>query len=284
MRSPIAIAAATNGAVTVVDVGKRALVRFTADGKALDEVPTRSFGAVQRVYSVSAAAIVAAANPQSRAIDTTVLLRIAGAKVERIALVPPLSSRDVPAWEACGLVGQVSTPLLSPQLLVAGHGETIAFNEGGAFRLTIVDGAKAPRVVRRARAPDRTTPDAARAILGDSVRMTIGGRPCAIATQLVMEQAGTAPRIPAYSSLVVDARSRVWAVRTSAFKPATATADVYDAQRGYIGTANLGPVRPMAFLSDGALVSFEIDANDVPIVVVYDLTFPKGFGAGATRE
>jgi hypothetical protein len=284
MRSPISIAAATNGAVTVVDVSKRALVRFAPDGKALDEVPTTSFGTVQRVYSVSTAAIVATANPQRRAIDTTVLLRISGAKVERIALVPPLSSRDVPAWSACGLIGQVSTPLLSPQLLVAGHGETIAFNEGGALRLTIVDGPKAPRMLSRGRSADRATQDAARAILGDSMRMTINGRPCAIATRLVLEQAGMAPMIPAYSALVVDARAQVWAVRTAPLSPVAATADVYDAQRGYIGTAKLGPVRPTAFLSDGGLVSFETDANDVPIVVVYDLTFAKGFGAGAARE
>jgi hypothetical protein len=284
MRSPIAIAAAADGAVTVVDVGKRALVRFASDGKPLAELPTRSFGVVQRLYSVSGVGTVAVANPQGRAIDTTILLRIAGAKVERIAVVPPLSTRDVPAWEACGLVGQASVPLLSPQLLVAGHGETIAFNQGGAFRLTIVDGAKAPRTVSRARSPDRATPDAARSILGDSVRMTINGRPCAIGTRLVLEQAGMSPMIPAYSALLVDARARVWAVRTAPLSPAAAMADVYDAQRGYIGTAKLGPVRPMAFLSDGGLVSFETDANDVPIVVVYDLTFPKGFGAGAPRE
>lgn len=267
MKNAGAIGVGLNGDLFVAEAGKRAMVRFDSSGKALPEVPNTEYRYVQHILAALPKEMVLYV---SRA-DTDFVVRRIDAKLERLASVTRPSSKQVPAWDACGLRGQSSSPLLSPSLLTASNGADVAINTGGAYAIQLIRPGKPTSTLSRAVRETRATTKDAQRLLGDSLLMFIGKRPCSVPTAVVASQAGVASVVPAYQSLAVDRANRVWAVRTAPTKAATVV-DVFDMSRGYLGTTNLGRAKPIAFLADGALVSLERDDDDAPVIVVYNIT------------
>ena len=69
------------------------------------------------------------------------------------------------------------------------------------------------------------------------------------------------------ASFSSGALARVWAIRYH-LPGEPAAADLYSPARGYLGTVQLGAASPVAFRSDGALISLE-NVTEIPAVVVY---------------
>ncbi|MEO7362827.1 MAG: hypothetical protein ABI120_21020 [Gemmatimonadaceae bacterium] len=95
-------------------------------------------------------------------------------------------------------------------------------------------------------------------------------RRCAIATDAIAKEAGLANVVRTYQRIVVDANGTIWALRETAKKKAHLV-DIYKMPGGYQGTATIGGVNPVAFMSDGSVVSLETDRDDAPLVVIYSV-------------
>lgn len=267
MKDAGAVGVGFNGDLFVAEASKRAMVRFDSAGKVLPEVPNNGFRYVQHILAALPKEMLLYVSKA----DTDLVVRRTDAAVVRLVTVTRPASKQVPAWDACGLRGQSSSPLLSPSLLTASNGTDVVINTGGAYAIQLIRPGKPVSTISRAVRETRATTKDAQRLLGDSLLMFIGKRPCAVPTALVAAQAGVASVVPAYQSLAVDRANRVWAVRTAAEK-ATTTVDVFDMSRGYLGTATLGHAKPIAFLADGGLVSLERDSDDAPVIVVYNIT------------
>jgi len=202
--------------------------------------------------------------------DTVLLIRRIKGVNERLVVLAPRPLRPVPAFDICNVRGDERQPLLSAQLIFGGSADRVIFNVDGHYALSILQKGRSPRVFKRARAQERLTAKEVVRLLGDSLRMLVKQRPCAVPTTLVAEQAGIAKSAPAYSAIVAGPTGLIWAVRMAA-KGEVHRADVYSALTGYVGTAVIGAANPVAILSDGALVSSETDDDDVPRLVIYDV-------------
>lgn len=266
-----AIAIGDDGSLAVSDNSKRALVRFDSTGRVMPETSTREFRFVQQILSVRTTAGRSAMMLSVTARDTDLVVRRSDNSSARLLAVPPVAEKLVPAWNACGLSGQSSVPLLTPRLLAAGHGSDVSVNADGSFTVLVFSGDQSPKVLTRSTPAAKATVADARRILGDSQVVYMGKRACYVPTATVAQQAGVASTVPAYRALAVDHLHRTWAIRTTAARTATLV-DLYDATRGYLGTATIGRANPVAFLSDGAMVSLERDDDDAPVLVVYDFT------------
>lgn len=265
--TPFAIGVGQDGTVIVSDGSKRALVRYSASGKILPEIGVREYGLLQEIAGVTADTFALYTTVR----DTSVLIRLRGEKAERIATLAPVRPRPTPVYDkTCGMAGSESEPLLREMLRVAGRDGVIVYSIASSWGFTILERGRAPRTMSRDRAPEKLTVDMARRILGDSLTMYVADRRCAVPTAAVIEQAGMGTYKPPYERFVLDGKGYVWAIRMTD-RGAPRLVDVYSLASGYVGTANVGKAKPAAFMSDGALVSLEVDADEAPIIVVYDV-------------
>jgi 6-bladed beta-propeller protein len=264
---PQQVGVTAEGAIVVSDNGKRAFVHFDARGKVLPEQSMNGLGLLQQILSVNANAMVV----RSTVKDTDMVLRLKGPNVERLAILPPLSSkRPVPAFSVCGLRGSSRKPLLSPTLIAAANQNFVVTNQTSEFTIALYEPSGSPKLLKRNRQPSPLTPTLAREILGDSEAVYIGAnsRRCAVPVEAIAKEAGLANVVPTYERLIVDRAGNIWALRVTP-KDKAHMIDIYSATGGYRGTASIGGANPVAFLSDGAVLSLETDADDAPVIVVY---------------
>lgn len=257
-----------DGSIVVSDNAKRAFVRFDASGKVLPEQSMKGLGVLQRILPVSPTTLILNATVR----DTAVIMRLTGATIERLEILPPLPTKPIQAWGVCGLRGSSQEPLLSATLIAGANQKLTVTNLTSTFSLSAYELGKTPTILKRNRQPDRLTLVAAREILGDSQEVYIGSnsRRCAIATDAVAKEAGLAPVQRTYERVIVDESSTIWALRaTSKNKPHVI--DIYTLTSGYKSTATIGGVNPVAFLSDGSVISLETDADDAPVVAIYSV-------------
>jgi hypothetical protein len=255
------------GGLWVLDNTKRALVGFSPTGQPLPEVSTRWRGLPQRfAWSSDGATVI----ERTRA-DTSLLIRARGRDTVELVRFVGAPKRPVDR-EACGLIGETREPVFSPSLAWAAHGDFVAVIDDDAFKVTIVRASGARSVVRRPRAPDRATTELALKSLGGGDSVFINGRGwCATPATTIVAGAGVAQTVPAYRAVVVDAANRIWAVRHT-LPGASGEADIYSIDKGFIATVSLGARVPVAFTSDGRMLSLEHDADGVPLIVAYVVT------------
>lgn len=262
---PTAIGVAPDGAVWVADAGKGAIVRFDSSGADLPELPSRGLRLIQRLVPVAVDAAVVSATGA----DSVQLAHVTLAGSVRLHSAPLPLKRPVD-WSSCGLMRHETEPLLSPRFAWGSNGHVTAYSEGAAAAVAILDRQDRTRRYER---PGRPTPSslaAVRAYLGDSITILVGRTPCSIAIDRVAAEAGVAPVIPAYSSVLVAPNDEIWAIRHTPLG-ARSAADIYSVSGGYLGTVTLGKGRPVAFLSTGEVVSIDSDESDVPMIVVSEV-------------
>jgi hypothetical protein len=260
------------GGIWIIDAAKRALVGFDSAGRVLPEVSLRGRGA-QRIAALTDGTLLFSNERR----DTAYLRRIQGDSSLVLAAVPLAPTRSVNA-AVCGLVGYQRRPVFSPDLLWAARGSRLVYASGPGYSFTLLQGSGPARTFRRSRKPTPATLALGKRALGPGGSMQVAGRPpCVIPADSILRGAGVAAAIPAYSSLLLESRGRIWALRWS-FPDGPQLADIYSAERGYLGTVNLGTAKPVGLLEDGRLIALERDANDVPVVVVYTVQWPAGAG------
>ncbi|MCE9602742.1 MAG: 6-bladed beta-propeller [Gemmatimonadetes bacterium] len=258
----------TSGRALVHDLGNQRLVGL--DGQRPPTTRSTAFVPVplQELHMLSDGSIVAF---EARR-DTARLVRVVGSQRERLATLPYPVRRSTPP--VCNLTDYSTAPILSPSLLIASRDSSVAINTGGV-KIELLRGSRRVVFSRSGTNRRRASVETAKKFLGAGIVMRFPGMPeCTVPADMLIAAGGVAEFVPMYSALAIDAQGRVWATRFSLAEE-VALADIFDSARGYLGTVSLGSARPVAFLTDGSLVSLETTADEVPIVVVYRVR-PRG--------
>lgn len=258
--APRGIGVASDGTIHVFDGGKGATVVFGSDGAVLSEYRTPP-----RLRNLRLMDVGRVAGTIQRAESLRLVVSHADSlhSVTSYRLAPARSTPPV-----CGLTDWPARPIFAGDIVWAVRSNLLvaATDE---FRIEIVDGVRRVRTLARAVPRRRTTAALAREHLGEGDRVQVLGQaPCIVPASMILAVAEVAEWLPAYASLAVSPDGRVWATRYT-IRGEPGMADVYDLERGYEGSVELGGARPTAFLADGSLVSIERDADDAPLVVLY---------------
>jgi len=258
------LAVTPSGEAWVYDRGKRALVGFSPSGDVLGEIPLRVGGFLWGFAMNDARQPLLLTNRG----DSVVLRRELAGRADTLAVRILPAPRPLAA-EKCGLTGHADRPIFSGGLLWAARGDVVALAPTDSFGVEFVH-ASGDR--HRSARPKELVPSSAAMAAstmpeGWFVEIAERGR-CTIPAEEVVSQVGFMPHVPAYEQLIVQPDGGAWAIRTTLPGEARRV-DIFHSSQGYVGTGLLGQVRPVAFLSDGRVLSLEKDANDAPMLVVY---------------
>ncbi len=260
---PLTLAVAPDGAVHVHDAEKNKLVVYTADGRFREEYPRRS-GSPFRFRFRSDTSVVGSTPPRSNA--TVRLLVDSGGRWQTLDSIAPAETGEIEL--VCDVIGYPVEPVFHPLLAWDARGDTV-ISSVGEFSITV----RTPNAPPRALTRDTTRRPTDRALaareLGPGRTMQLRGKkPCTVPTELLLEHAQIAARMPAYTHLTLDTRGHVWATR-DVLSDEPPVADVFHLDSGFVKTVTLATARPVLFLRSGIMISIEHDAEDVPSIVAY---------------
>lgn len=260
---PLTLAVAPDGALHVFDAEKSRLVVFTPEGRFREEYVAES-GRPFRFRFRADSSIVGSTPPRTGG-GMRLLADSAGAW-QVLDSIPAGKTGMIES--VCRVIGYTVEPVFHPVLAWDARGDT-AVSSTGEFAITLRTPGAPPRVLAR----DTTRRPTDRALAerelgaGRSIQFR-GQKPCTIPTEMLLEVAQVAPRMPAYTDLTLDTRGHLWATRDVLSDEPT-VADLFHFDSGFVRTVTLGTARPVLFLRHGTMISIERDEDDVPLIVAY---------------
>ncbi len=286
-RNPSELTVGSDGSAHVFDWGKGGLVHFAADGTGTDEPNAHgaSRASVRRIaFDGEWRYVEAEDSGPPPGIPTGAI----GPEPARAAIAPEGMSRRIvtarrgatsdtlatsdrplhPMRQVPGCQVSVSLgPIFEPEFAWAAGGGRLAYVDGSAYRVDLVDSTRRRTSIRRD-IPARPGSQAlAEQEVGEfTVRWPGGG--CTATAAAVVEQRGHAAIIPAVRSMIVAPDGSVW-VKRFAVRDDTAAVDVFDPDGAYVGTLPHGSPFPAAFLPNGNVVVVGRDELDVSRVEVW---------------
>jgi hypothetical protein len=266
LRVPGFVISDPDGFVSVWDNGRGTLLNFDQAGKLHSEVRMPDVGLAQGMRHRGLGDVMVA---QSRGERMSLLDRRGEVSVE-VASRTNLPSRRVPTPE-CEITDYPVRPIFAPDFLWDhGHGLNV-INLDGSFAMEFRDASGRAWVASRRKGGRPSTPALAREQVGAGPNVSVaGGRPCRIPASRILATAEVLPTVPAYSRLVIAPDTTVWAVRYSVGSEPR-QADLYSPRTGYLGTVALRAADPIGFRTDGAMISLEVDDDEIPRIVVYSV-------------
>lgn len=266
LTSPSGVVSAPDGSIWTWDRSRQKLIGFTTKGSVLPERSAMPGAGLLQTFAITSAQGIAVMRTHRDSINLW-FADSGGAKLLARTVQPP--ARSIRPGN-CSITDYLAQPVFTPSLIWAARGMTIASNDDASFNILLHGGRFNGKVLGRT-IPQRTaTSDLAKKALGDGWRISTPGtrEPCLIPASEILRTVGFAARVPAYNRLLFTSPDVLWAVRyTLPGEPHVA--DVYNLERGYVGTIRLGAANPIAARTDGGIISLEADANDAPLIVVY---------------
>jgi hypothetical protein len=262
VKAPLSVSVGSDGAIHVYDAEKRAFVSFAADGRILPE--RRRPPRLRAVRQLANGKVIA----ETISGDTVRLAIVTETARDEFRHVVEMPTRSTPP--VCHVTDYPVSPVFAPTLIWSFLGTTVVA-ASGRFEIDLIEDGRFVRRFTRARELRRSTPALGRQHIGPGETFQIIGMPpCTVPAEMILKVAEVAKEIPAYQSLAIAPDRRIWATRF-AVRGEEAFADIYDLAKGYEGTVRLGAVRPVAFLSNGDLVSIEGEWQDEIRLVVYGI-------------
>jgi hypothetical protein len=260
VKAPLTVSVGSDGAIHVHDAEKRAFVAFAADGKVL---PERTRPPRMRAVRLLADGRFIAETISGDTVRLVIATETTREEFRHVVAMPTRSTPPV-----CHVTDYPVHPIFAPTLLWSYLGTTVAA-AAGRFEIDLIEDGRLVRLLTRSRDLRRSTQALGRQHVGPGETFQVlGMRPCTVPAEMILKVAAVAPEIPAYQALAIAPDRRIWATRF-AVRGEEGFADVYDPQSGYLGTIRLGAARPVAFLSNGDLVSIEGEWADQIQLVVY---------------
>lgn len=147
----------------------------------------------------------------------------------------------------------VSTPLFSPDISWSASGPRIAVNASTAYEIWLLEGTRPIASIRRPFPQRAPTIDDVRQLWPEGYKVSFGGDrpPCVAPVELIMEQYGTAPVMPAMESLNLLSDGTIWVQRS--WDDKSPVLDVFAADGAYAGTIQ-GMRMPVGLLPNGELL------------------------------
>jgi hypothetical protein len=263
---PNGLAVDRDGNAVVFDFSKRELMRFSLDGAVLPGIPRpeeRPFDDM----AVTAAGTVFSWNESSRSeggFESIYLMRDTTPEpIARYARPPT----PMVMYESCR-IGMAIGPLFAPRLTWDARGDRVIAAGGADYVIDVFEGARKVGSFRRTVEPVPTTTEMATRELDGGMKVRWSSGECTVAPEEVIEKRGMASALPALSRVALAPDGTIWAAR-GLVKGDTAAVDVFSRTGEYLGTLPRGAPMPAAFFPNGDILAIELDALDVPRLVVY---------------
>lgn len=267
MRFPIALALLPDGSVGVFDIGKRGFVRFGTDGRILDEMPVTFGYGGDPIHTVRGQLVTAVSNlDRDRSLLIDAVIAIAGDDTTRIVTVERPAG-GVVTLASCGMQFNGMPPIFAPSLRWSPDGDGLFVATDAAYAISLYRDGRLSRIIRRELEPVVATEAAARAQVGDRMRVMAGGGVRTCDTDEVVEQRGFADVIPIIAALAKGPDGTLW-VRRAGGPGNPQPVDVFDAAGTYLGSLPPDAPFPVAVLGD-RMAAIETDDMDVDRLVMY---------------
>lgn len=151
-------------------------------------------------------------------------------------------------------------PLFVPRFRWASAIGRLAYTEGGAYEVTVLEPA-ARRTITRAVPPVVTEPRMVPRAFPNGQTIRTANGPCVVAPDKLREQLGMEPTLPQIAAIAVDPSGTLWVERWR-FPDESPRTDVFDVRGKYLGTLREWGA-PVAFLdSNRALFAVVDEATD----------------------
>lgn len=261
----------SDGTAGVVDISKRGLVWFAADGEPLpvQPMPPAYYGGM--VAAVNGALIVPVQHTMSDDVITDALLRVDGADTTTIVVQPPNAKKSV-HFPSCGMSFSGMAPIFAPTMRWTANATHVAAALGTRYDVGLYDdGARLVRRIRRDREPIQATEELAVQELGDAMEVHVEGGVRRCEPHEVVRVRGFAPTIPAIARVALSPDGWLW-VEHGAARGDPKAIDVFTPNGDYAGTLPPGSPFPILFLPDGRIAAAETDEFDVTRLVVFRMT------------
>ncbi|MFQ5703777.1 MAG: hypothetical protein ACE5HT_07125 [Gemmatimonadales bacterium] len=179
----------------------------------------------------------------------------------------PLPRPEMAMFEKCG-AGIMLPPLFAPEIAWTTQPGRIAVSVSVEYSVSLWEGGRPTRIVRREVEPLPASRDQAIAYLGEGMRFNFGRGPCLIEAAEMVDKRGYAAIIPLIESVLLSPSGELWVQRFTVDRDATAPIDVFDARGAYVGTLVRDSFSPVILLPRGRVGIAETDELDVQRLVV----------------
>jgi hypothetical protein len=258
-----------DGLVSVLDLGKRALVRFGPDAAVLNQVPVpHSWGSGRLVERHGAIVYPRdVSDPDGPRVESLVRATPHDTvEIARFVREPPRAVQ----FQSCGMMVSGMPRIFDATMVWTPMPAGFAVAGTPAYEIVIHGDTAGPhRIVRRAIDPIPATRDLAQASLGEGMRFTTpsGSRVCD--ADEALDQRGVAPVIPAVLQLGHGPGGTLWVERNLG-PGAPQPIDVYGADGAYLGTLDAGAPFPVLAWAT-RMAAIVTDENDVARLVVFEV-------------
>ena len=263
---PASLAVDSSGTITVLDFGRRALIRFDSSGTYRDQsvAPPGVFGPVR---ADGEAHVFATRRRDSGTGGFHLrLYRATAQDTTELAQVPLPETHSV-LYESCGVSISLPPVFADPPSWDARAGRA-ALSGAPEYMVRIFDQGTEVRHMRRPIEPRAATSEQAVRELGDGEKWAIGGRPCTVPPEEVVEQRGIAEMVPVIGRVAVAPDGSVW-VQREVIGEDVGPVDVFDNAGEYVGTLPPATPWPLAFDAGDGILALETNELGVQSVIVY---------------
>jgi hypothetical protein len=266
--SPAAVATDHEGIITVYDVGKQALVSWSADGVARAETRMNAPFWGPRLRAGSGGSVLFnSLSAGNGGTSEQWLVEWTPAAERRLVRFQRMSDSNAD-FSICGFAALPIAPLFAPELNWDAMGSRVAFNTDVAYRIDVLDAAGPALSIRRDVPVREVTQAMAYAEAGAGLAIPVAD--CTVPPAVLVREQGYAAVVPGITDLVISPAGELW-VRRGTVIGEPERADVFSRDGVYLGTLPPGTPFPAAFLPDGRLISLQPDSFDAPRIVAYDV-------------
>ncbi len=265
LKYPTALTATTAG-ISVYDLDKQSLVRWSASGELLPELrmPASFWGPLIRTMGTDTVLFTAIARADASTSEQS-LVELSPSGQRQLAFMT--RQRDQAAdFPTCGLHDAPIAPLLAPELVWDASGSRVAVNTTPEYRLSVFENGEEVLSIHRDVPLRRVTRELAMAEVAEGMPIPVAN--CTVPAHEVVRGRGYADVLPSIRDVVLAPDGELWVLRGT-FRGEPALIDVYSADAAYRGTLPPESPFPAAFLPSGDIVAVERDALGAATVVLY---------------
>lgn len=266
-----------DGAVTVFDLAKQAVVRWNAGGAVEPErklLP--STGRIWGAPRVRGDTVWAAIDASNVSDSTTTVRRLERwTATDTVVLDSTVNAKPKMVMFKC--VGLALPPLFTGELTWTASDQRLATTHQSAYIVDISQGNRRTHSIRRDIAPVAARTTDASKLYPEGLKIRFGGSgQCITPSAEVGEKVGVAPTLPLIRNMVFAPDGALWVERYT-FEGESPAVDVFDSQGRYLGTAAGRPL-PLGFLGNDRVlfpISNEDDGTRVIGIYRIERTVPR---------
>ncbi len=251
IQDPSQVYVLPDGSIGVSDYGKRAVVRWSADGSVLPEYALSFFPS----------------DPLLLTGDTLVYVHEDFNERERAQVLRIENPRDTVNMTALtrattgmimfSCIGLNLPPMFTSRVVWSGNADRLASTRQAPYVIDVFDRGRLVQSIRRpiaARSP--TEADVSR-LHPEGMKIGFNGGACVVPSAELFAKQGVAEQLPLVEALRYDRQGRLWAQRFG-IGDEPRSVDVYDRDGAYLGTLS-GKPAPFAFIGENIALFGEPD-------------------------